>query len=265
MSGTDTYKPSWRNASKYSIYLRYFYEYLKYYDFKSLWASLRYVFTHKLPTSDFKAVSGMGKFIIRKNTTDFQFINYAYEKSIKDYLKHNIHSFDVFIDLGACIGEYCIWLAREGKYCIAVEPVNWQGLKENIALNGLQERIKVFTCGVGEKKEHVFFNIPEGVKSSSHLARNSTNDPNVEIDTLDNILSTINLPKEARILMKLDVEGMEPEAIRGAKILISTYKDLRIIYEHFLEDDYRNDKSLLEICDFSFENLDTVNRLATKK
>ena len=65
--------------------------------------------------------------------------------------------------------------------------------------------------------------------------------------------------------MKLDVEGMEPEAIRGAKILISTYKDLRIIYEHFLEDDYRNDKSLLEISDFSFENLDTVNRLATKK
>ncbi len=265
MSEVDAYRPSWKNAGKYGIYIRYFFEYLKHGDFKSLGASLKYVFTHKLPQADYETSSGMGKFLIRKNTTDFQFINYAYEKSIKDYLQQNLSNFDVFIDMGACIGEYCIWLAKEGKYCIAAEPVNYEGLSNNIALNKLQDKVRVFACGVGDKKERVFFNIPDGVKSSSHLARNSTNEPNVEIDTIDNIMAEVNLSPDTRIMMKLDVEGMEPEAISGAKQFIASYKNLRVIYEHFPEDDYRNDKCLLAISDFSFSNLDSVNRIATKK
>ncbi|MBA4445858.1 hypothetical protein FHL01_10755, partial [Cylindrospermopsis raciborskii CS-506_C] len=115
MSQVEAYKPSWKNLSKYGVYIHYFVEYLKHGDLKSLGASLKYVLTHKLPQQDYTTSSGMGKFLIRKNTTDFQFINYAYEKSIKDYLRNNLNNFDVFIDLGACIGEYSIWLAKEGK------------------------------------------------------------------------------------------------------------------------------------------------------
>lgn len=264
MSNVDAYKPSWTNASKYSVYARYFFEYVRHGDFRSLGASLKYVFTHQLPQESYETSSGMGKFLIRKNTTDFQFINYAYEKSIKDYLRQNLDTFDVFIDVGACIGEYCIWLAKEGKHCVAIEPVNHKGLTDNVAMNGLTGKIDVFACGVGEKKERVFFNILDGVTSSSHVARDSRQEPNVDIDLLDNIMASVTLPPNARVIMKLDVEGMEPEVIKGASQFIASCKDLRVIYEHFVEDDFRNDKSLLEVSKFSFSNLDSANRIATK-
>ena len=206
----------------------------------------------------------MGTFLIRKNTTDFQFINYAYEKSIKDYLRNNLSNFDVFIDLGACIGEYSIWLAKEGKQCIAVEPVNYKGLINNVKLNGLEHKIQVFPCGVGDRQEKVFFNIPDGVTSSSFMDKESSNEPNGEIDTLDHIMVQAGIAKDARIIMKLDVEGMEPEAIRGGVSFINSCSNLRVIYEHFPEDDYRNDKCLLAVCNFTFKNLDEVNRVATK-
>ena len=102
------YKPSLSDPAKYMVYLDYLKEYLACKDFKSLGASLKYVFTHKLPSEDFETKSRMGSFHIRKQTTDFQFINYAYERKVKEYMEKNLDSFDVFIDAGACIGEYCV-------------------------------------------------------------------------------------------------------------------------------------------------------------
>jgi FkbM family methyltransferase len=265
MSDFDAYKPSWKNFSNYGQYVRYFFEYLKYGDFKSLGASLKYIFTHALPQRDYITSSGMGKFIIRKNTMDFQFINSAFERSVKDYMQQNLGTFDVFVDVGACIGEYCIWLAKEGKLCVAVEPVSWETLKTNIELNSVEDKVKLFACGAGEKKERVHFNIPESIKSSSHLSRNSTEEPNVDIDTVDNIMQVMNIPANSRVIMKFDVEGMEPEAIAGAKEFIKSCTNLRVIFEHFKENDLQNNNALLAICDFSFQDLDPVNRMGTKK
>ena len=259
------YRPSWKNTSKYGKYMRYFAEYLKHGDFKSLGFSLKFMFTHKLPEQDYEASSSMGKFMIRKNTNDFQFINYAYEKAIKDFFIANMDSFDVFIDVGACIGEYDIWLAKKGKRCIAIEPISYEGLRRNISMNKVEDKIKVFPCGVGEKRERVYFEIVDKNIGASHVERDVNKEPNVDIVPLDEILQQAGISPDDRVIMKLDIEGMEPEAIAGGKEFISRQKNLRVIYEHFKEDNYRNDKALLAISGFSFENLDEVNRFAIKK
>jgi len=260
----EVYHPSWKNLNKYFIYLDYFWEYVKHNDFKSLKASLRYVLNNKLPQDEYETKSGMGKFSIRKNSTDFQFINYAYEKSIKNYLLKHIDSFDVFIDAGACIGEYCIWLARLGKRCIAIEPVNFAALQKNISLNNLNDKIQAYNYGVGNVKEKVFFIIPDDVKSSSHIDRNEAREPNVEIETFDALSKNFNINVNDRIILKLDVEGMEVEAIQGATNFIQSHPNLRIIYEHFPEDGFRNDKALQAIADFNITDIDKVNRIASK-
>ena len=260
-----TYKPSIWKLGKYKTYIDYFKEYLVCKDFKSLGASLSYIFTHRLPKEDFRTQSKMGKFRIRRQTTDFQFINYAYERKIKQYIADNIDSFDVFIDAGACIGEYCIWIALMGKKCIAIEPVNFEAIHENITLNGLQDKVKVFNCGLGNKQETVSFNVPVGLPSSSYMDREGNSGLRVDIKLLDDISREFDLPANARILMKLDVEGMEPEVIDGGREFIRSRKDLRIIYEHFPEDNYRNDKALSALAAFTFGDIDPVNRLATKE
>jgi FkbM family methyltransferase len=259
------YKPSLLNLRKYGIYFDYFKEYVVCKDFKSLSVSLKYFFAHKLPSEDYNASSKMGDFTIRKGTTDFQFINYAYERKVKEYIQSNIDSFDVFIDVGACIGEYCIWLAKAGKKCIAVEPVNFEAVRKNVSLNKLEGAVQVYPCGLGSKKERVFFNIPSGLPSSSYRDTDNKNEPNVDINTLDEICKAFNIPDNSRILIKLDVEGMEDEVIAGGKEFIKKYKNLSFIYEHFTGDDYKNDKALLALAEFTFSDLDPVNRLAIKK
>ncbi len=258
------YKPSLKNTSKYSLYLTYLKEYLKYGDFKSIAASVRYVSSHKLPKKDYETKSGMGKFHIRGNTTDFQFINYAYEKSIKDYLLKNIDTFDVFIDAGACMGEYDIWLAKLGKRCIAIEPVNFDAMTRNIALNDLQDKIQTFRCGVGDKIEMVYFEILKSVTSSSHIERGSTKEPNVQIETIDNLSKRFNISDTDRIIMKLDVESMEEEVINGAAEFIKSRKNFRIIYEDYPEDNLKNDKLLSAIANFRFDPIDEANRIGQK-
>lgn len=267
-SSTFDYKPSLLDASKYGKYLHYFTDYLKHGDFKSLGTALNYMFAHKLPKQDYEAKSGMGKFLIRKNSLDFQFINYAYEKSVKDYLVKNMDSFDVFIDVGACIGEYDVWLAGFGKRCVAIEPVNFMSTQRNVELNNVADKVKIFRCGVSDQKGRAYFEIPGGTSGNMGAAcinRDSGKEPNVDIERIDDLMAQVNLSPNDRVLMKLDVEGMEPEAIRGAAGFIRSRKDLRVIYEHFIEDNYRNDKALSAIADFDFHNIDEVNRLAIKK
>jgi FkbM family methyltransferase len=259
------YKPSLFNPGKYLTYVDYFKEYIACNDYKSLAASLKYVFTHKLPTKDYNTTSKMGSFLIRKGTTDFQFINQAYERKVKKYINDHIDSFDVFIDAGACIGEYSIWLAKAGKRCIAIEPVNFQAVKNNIALNHLEDKVKLFACGLGNKKERVYFNIPNGLPSSSYMEKESSKEPNVDIETLDSLIEKFNISPNDRVLMKMDVEGMEPELIEGARNFIANQKKLTLIYEHFEADDYRNDKALSAIAKFRFSDIDGVNRVAIKE
>ena len=259
------YKPSLLNFGKYFTYADYFTDYIANGDFKSLGASLRYMFTHKLPGEDFRAKSRMGAFHIRKGTTDFQFINWAYERKVKKYIKDHINEFDVFIDAGACIGEYCIWLAKLGKRCVAIEPVNFEAVRRNVALNGLEGRVQVMACGLGNKKERVYFNIPSGLPSSSYMDKDSKQEPNVDIETLDSLIPQMTISPKDRVLMKMDVEGMEPELIEGAQKFIASHPNLTLIYEHFDSDDFRNDKALSAHARFEFADIDGVNRVAVKK
>jgi FkbM family methyltransferase len=263
MSGP--YKPSLLSFNKYLTYADYLKEFIACKDFKSLRASFKYVMTHKGPAEDYQASSKMGTFLIRKGTNDFQFINKAYERKVKEFIQKRLDTFDVFIDVGACIGEYCIWLAKEGKRCIAVEPVNFKAIEKNVRLNGMEDKIQVFACGLGREKARVHFNIPDDVTSSSYMERNSTAEPNVDIETLDGIASRFNIRDTDRILIKLDVEGMENEVIEGGKEFIAKHKNLTFIYEDFITDDFRNDKALQAIADFDFSYIDEVNRLAVKK
>jgi len=267
MRKVASYKPSLWRASKYRLYFNYFTSYVKAGDYQSLFASIRYMCFGRLPARDFIAESAMGRFRIRKGTTDFQFINPAYELKVKEYIIKNLPSFDVFIDVGACIGEYSIWLAGLGKKCIAIEPINYLAMVRNIRLNGLDECIMTFDCGLSNKQEYAGFVVPEGLPAASHrdlsVFPSDENSNQVWMMTLDEVLDEIGLQEGLRYLVKLDVEGMEPEVIEGAREFIRN-NEVIFIYEHFPEDRLRNDKVLTRMADFRFTDIDAMNRLAEK-
>ncbi|MBO9730985.1 MAG: FkbM family methyltransferase [Chitinophaga sp.] len=260
------YYPSWRNLSKYKQYLAYFGEYIRYNDWKSLQASLKLVLFNKPTQQGWNARSALGHFRIRGGTTDFQFINYAYERKVRNYLKQQLDQgkLDGFIDIGACIGEYDIWLGRLGVRCVAFEPVNFKAVEENIKMNDVGGKVTLFACGLGSHQEKVNFNIMSTVTGSSYINRDNKEEGNIPIEKLDSLFPGLGFTPDSQLIVKLDVEGMETEVLEGARQFIQQARHLQIIFERYEGDNTVNDK-LSSLADFTFEKLDAFNYLAIKK
>jgi FkbM family methyltransferase len=101
----------------------------------------------------------------------------------------------------------------------AFEPltVNVQRLKRNLALNGLTGRVTVVSAALGERKGSMQLTIA-GV--SEHVA----------IARLDDVVG------DRVSVIKVDVEGMEPEVLRGATRVL-WHDRPRVFAEAHTEDD----------------------------
>jgi len=253
--------------NKLIIYLRYLYEYLKFGDIISIFASFRYVVSRKSHKSDRIIRTSIGTFFCRKNTNDFQFANYAYEWNVKKYILDQHSEYSVFIDGGACIGEYCIMLANNGMRCYAFEPVkeNYAVLTKNLELNNLMSEIKTFPFGLGDKDEPVNFVFnPVNTGSSHKTTKNLTGDCFADIRSFDSILPDLGINTDDRILFKLDVEGMETEALRGATGFIKNYPHITFVIEdkHSVKASIK--ETLSSIALFEFGKVDEFNIFAKK-
>lgn len=249
------------------IYLRYFYEYLKFGDIVSIVASIRYIINRTSHKQDRIIRTSVGTFFCRKNTNDFQFANLAYEWSVKRFILEHQHEFSVFIDGGACVGEYCILLAGKDIRCLAFEPVKktFDVLKKNLELNSLISGIEAYPYGLGDKNAMVKFVFNAVNTGASHIATGrNQGDCTAEIRTFDSILQNLDISLNERILFKLDVEGMEPEALRGAKDFIQRYPFVTFVVEdkHSGKDSIRD--VLNSFAPFEYGRVDEFNIFAKK-
>lgn len=271
------YYPSPFAFNKYFKRLQYVRQYVKHHDYNSLFAAIKYVCLRKASSKDYIATCELGKYKIRANTNDFQFINYEYEHEVKDYFKANFGQLNLFIDVGACLGEYSIWCALNGvpSICFEANPSNYATLQHNIKLNNVKDGVTSFNIAIAEQAKMLQFKaFANDNTGSSRPARSyDTGVINVEADSVDNILFNQNwLPTNdidlfgSNILLKLDIEGGEVAAINGAKALISSANNIAIIFEDFeAGDDSQIRQALLNYADFEFKQLDAVNTLATKR
>lgn len=209
----------------------------------------------------------MGTFFCRKNTNDFQFASLAYEWNVKKYILDHRNEYSVFIDGGACIGEYCILLANKGIRCYAFEPVqeNYAVLTKNLELNNLMAKINSFPFGLGDKNEQINFVFNPVNTGASHIAFLKTaGNVLAEIRTFDSILSDLGINSDDRILFKLDVEGMEIEVLRGATSFIQNYPNITFVIEdkHSGKDPIK--ETLSSIAHFEFGRVDEFNIYAKK-
>jgi len=260
------YTPSLWRVNKYAKYLAYYTEFIKRLDFKSVFDSIKYVMFKSLPKHSRIIETGMGKFLIRPNTTDFQFVNFTYEKEIKDHLLCNINEIGTFIDIGACIGEYCIWLSKNGVQTYAFEPVNYLAIEHNYDLNkaNFKGSMAIFPFALGKETRRLSFNVLEGVTSSSY-ADLDVEDGEIECRVFDELFDVKFVDKTKITFIKLDVEGMELDVLEGAKEFIKSTPNLQIAYEYTSVGDDKIRNFLRSIGKFAFFDLDGVNTLAIKQ
>jgi FkbM family methyltransferase len=248
-------------------YCRYFFEYLKHGDFVSIFAATSYLINKSSHRNNRVVRTSMGTFFCRRDTNDFQFANYAYEWGVKKFLLDHRKQFSVFIDGGAGVGDYCILLSRFGIRCIAFEPMsrNYGVLRKNLELNKLKEKVEAFQIGLGDENKQVRFVFNHVNTGASHIAKNTERGNCVaEIRTFDSMLGELNIGIDEKIFFKLDVEGMENEAINGAEKFIRNYSNVTFIIEDKHSGINPIENSLNRHAKFDFGIVDEFNIYARK-
>lgn len=148
----------------------------------------------------------------------------SYESGTLDFIKNHLKKGDCFVDVGANIGLMSIEASRsvgnEGKvYSFEPHPTTVKILQFNIDLNAIKN-IDVIEKGVGSKsgeaKIYDRWDVNRG--GASLLSSNTEQESyDIQIVSLDEVLE-----KDEVEMIKIDIEGFELEALKGAKSILSS-------------------------------------------
>jgi FkbM family methyltransferase len=166
------------------------------------------------------------------------FIDGVYEPREVSWVLDHLEPGDVFLDVGANIGAFAIPAARRvgpAGRVIAVEasPRVAACLERNVSLNQLQN-IVICQVAAGETtgKTVSFFEAPVerfGMGSLTPV-RGGTPTP-VETRRLDDLLAGLGVDRVK--ILKIDVEGFECEAFRGAENLLRSAHAPAVLFEFY--------------------------------
>ena len=144
------------------------------------------------------------------------------------FVLHALKPRDIFVDVGANIGSYTILASGVcGARTIAIEPDAGTALNlgRNITANGLEALVDVKQTAVGEEAGSISFT--SGKDTMNRVATVADEDvQTVALSRLDDILKGVE-----PTLMKLDVEGYETLALRGAEQTLAKPSLLAILLE----------------------------------
>jgi FkbM family methyltransferase len=136
---------------------------------------------------------------------------------------------DVLWDVGANVGAYTVYAAmRRRCRVIAIEPgaANYYLLNKNIELNDLAGRVTALCLAATSSSGFGFLTLPstEPGKSLSAFAKDPARAHDAGFRqgmvgyTLDDLSGVVQLP--APTFIKVDVDGLEDEIIKGAQTLL---------------------------------------------
>ncbi len=259
---------------KILTFLRYTIDFIKHGEFLYILSSLRIMLTgeSKRKTRHYK--SSLGKFIVRKGTRDFLFANYAYEPNVKKFVYRHLKDYNLFLDIGSNIGTYSIIPAIEGIKVYAFEPVksNYNALVTNIKLNNYENLVTTYNVALGNKNSNANFTLDPVNTGASHLTEYSaineiiTNpgSEDIEIVRFDDIKDKLNIKPTDKVFMKIDVEGMEPDVLLGAKNFIKNHPSIMIMIETIHCGRIKLEEVCNSLTSFEFLDIDELNMGARK-
>lgn len=163
--------------------------------------------------------------------------NGSYEPETLDAILSNLKSGNIFIDGGSNIGFYSILASEivgESGKVLSFEPtkITRKYLMQNINENKINN-IFVSHLAITSFDGDVVFNLTNEPESNSIVQKDHDNVKGQLIKQKGIKIDTFCQNQKIRKvdLIKLDIEGQELEAIKGAESIIKNSKDLKIIFE----------------------------------
>jgi FkbM family methyltransferase len=156
----------------------------------------------------------------------------GYECVMRHFLDVQLRSDDVFIDVGAHWGVHSLSAATRlpkqvGVLAIEANPENSARLASWVKRNKLESEIEVIPNAVGDRVGIAHMRI----NGSSMGHRVTADGVHIDMTTLDQVLADRDWLRWRRILLKVDVEGHEPEVFAGARQLFSKCRVAAVIWE----------------------------------
>jgi FkbM family methyltransferase len=151
----------------------------------------------------------------------------AWEPHITRYLRLNLTSKDVFIDVGANLGFFSVLCAPLVSSVIAFEPVSLSHryCKANIALNRLTN-VRLFQCGLWSENTTVNIKAdPSSLMAASISRDGSTFDvESIRCVSLDSMIASGEASVPSIAIIKMDIEGAELFALEGMKLSLKKFR-----------------------------------------
>ncbi len=130
---------------------------------------------------------------------------------------------DVVVEVGACTGEYTIPAAKKvgigGKiFAIEADPLGCECIKKNAELHGLNN-IEIISAAVSDcSGKHVVLDIPNNLTGG---LLKSDEKSGLQTITLDELLEDVRVD-----VLKLTVNGHEPEILRGTAVCLNNVRSV---------------------------------------
>lgn len=148
---------------------------------------------------------------------------------------------EVVLDCGAHVGVFTEDALRRGAArVIAIEPdpVNLECLRRNFAREIAASRVVVVPSGVWSTRTRLAFSVNQMNSGSGSVVLAGDGDKiEVPVSTIDAIVRELNLPRVDYI--KMDIEGAEREALRGAAETLRRFRPRLRLETYHRADDMR--------------------------
>jgi len=148
--------------------------------------------------------------------------SYSGEPDMVDWLRSNLRPGDVLWDIGANVGAYSLLAAKLCPEALVVsfEPfiANFSHLWDNIVLNGVTSNVHAINIGLSNISEPGFLAVSDLRAGSSHHqigCEPGKVSQRLLVSSGDDVVSKLGIP--APTLIKLDIDGLECEAVQGLK------------------------------------------------
>ena len=160
-----------------------------------------------------------------------------YEVEKTDFIISHCNPGDTVIDIGAHMGVFTFFLAKQvgpnGKvYSFEPTPLSYALLKKNIGYNKLEKIVEAFPTAVADKEGEISFYLNDPLSKGNSISSNNTFERSVQVKhdeiikvkavALDSLLQKEKI--ENLKLIKIDAEGAELQILKGGKELIQKYK-----------------------------------------
>ena len=150
----------------------------------------------------------------------------------RKYLYDLVKEGNIILDVGTNVGETLLNFAKltgDKGFVYGFEPdlTNHKAVQKNILLNDFAN-VHVFSLGVSDKKETLkLYRVDEHNLGMNRVLQEDENTENldfteIQTTTLDDIVKENGISKVD--LIKIDIEGYEMHALRGAKKILAEFK-----------------------------------------